>query len=402
MEGNALTAESARSEIMKIANERTANVSTKLRDIPAEFYPFIAGPRNSFINGLEGDGVQIRVPPHQTWSPQPPPQRPSQGERPAFYPASNDNHIQLAGDRASVQAARAAIERRVAELHRQLELDQFSLDRGRQQFMRSMPMDDFFAETGCAIRLPADLDDEMVTVIGPADALQDGLDKAMGLTMDIQSSSIDIARLHRNAPGGADAHAQNLTRYLRQRREIERLEKQFNSHVSTQYTPGGVRPWEILSKDGKNAIQARTAISSIVNSHPPTRMATIPVDPFFHQHLRKEITPKVKDAYGVHLVVPDASEAEFPVLLVFEGPSEGPYQIPQTQPSADEIKAFQQGLNDARAHILDLISKQEAITSDTIDVPQKYVFSRLVIERDTNMLPKVPRQTATIHQEGAG
>jgi hypothetical protein len=375
VEGNALTAESARAEIMKIVGERTANVNTKLKDIPSEFYPFIAGPRNSFLNSLEGNGVQIRVPPHQAWTPQPPPQKPAPGERPVFLAASNDNHIQLAGDRLAVQAARAQIERRVAELHQQLELDHFFLDPGRQQFMRSMPMDDFYADTGCAIRLPVDLDDETITIIGPADRVQNGKDKAMDLVTDVQSSSIDISRLHRNAPGGADAHARNVTRYLRQRREIERLEKEFSAHILTQYTPSGVRPWEIFSREGRQAIQARTMINSIVSSHPPARMATIPVDPFFHQHLKKDIVPRVKENYGVHIVVPDQSETGFPVLLVYEGlPVNGPYQIPQNQPSAAEIRSFEQGLADARKHILELINKQEAVTADTIDVPQKCVL----------------------------
>ena len=384
VEGNALTAESARAEIMKIVNERSANVSTKLRGIPAEFYPFISGPKNSFINELEGNGVQIRVPPYQSSPAQPPPRVPAPGERPVFQPAGNDNHIQLAGDRAAVLAARAAIERRAAELHKQLELQQFSLDRGRQHFVRGMPMEDFFESTGCTLILPVDVDDEMVTVIGPGDKVLAGVDTAMDHVMGIQSSSIDISRVHRNVAGGADAHAQHITRYLRHKREIERLEKQFNSHISTQYTQTGVRPWEILSKDGKNAIQARTAINGIVSGHPPSRIGSLPVDGFFHQHLKRDVSARVKENYGVHLVVPDASEAEFPVLLVYEGlAAEGPYQVPQNQPSAEEVKAFKQGLEDARKHILELLSKQEEIKSVTVDVPQKYV-STLISYSQTN------------------
>ncbi|MDU6237991.1 MAG: ring-opening amidohydrolase [Bradyrhizobium sp.] len=103
-------------------------------------------------------------------------------------------------------------------------------------------------------------------------------------------------------------------------------------------------------------------------------MQAVPVDPFFHQHLRNDVTPRVKKDYGVHVVVPEASEADAPVLLVFEGPdpADGPYQVPRTKPTDAEVKAFQQGIDDARKHILELLNKQESLTSTTLDVPAKF------------------------------
>jgi hypothetical protein len=73
------------------------------------------------------------------------------------------------------------------------------------------------------------------------------------------------------------------------------------------------------------------------------------------------------------MVIPNASEAELPVLLVFEGPEgEGDaYEVPQKAPTAAELRTFQQGLLNARNHILDLINKQEAIETATLEVPVK-------------------------------
>uniref|UniRef100_A0A8H7TPT7 K Homology domain-containing protein n=1 Tax=Bionectria ochroleuca TaxID=29856 RepID=A0A8H7TPT7_BIOOC len=53
VEGNTLSAASARNEILKIAGERSANVQTKVRGIPAALFPFIAGPQNSRAQALE-------------------------------------------------------------------------------------------------------------------------------------------------------------------------------------------------------------------------------------------------------------------------------------------------------------------------------------------------------------
>jgi polyribonucleotide nucleotidyltransferase len=377
VEGNAISAASAQNEILRIAGERAANVQTKVRGIPAAFYPFIAGPSNSLAQALEeANGVQVRVPTHHAYSAAPITSGP--GQRPQFQaPGADEEHIQLAGDRAAVQKARAEIERLAADLHRKLEAEQLSIQRGRHQFIigdRGVPLNEFFNQTGCAILLPSDEEDDLVTVVGPADKVQAGLEHAMDLAMGMQMSNFDIGRLHRNAPGGAATHAAYITRYLRQRREIERLEKLYNTHINTPFSQDGALPWELYSREGKNAIRAQSEITGIVNGHPPARVQTINIDPFFHQHLRSDILPRVKQDFGVHVVVPEASQANAPVLLVFEGPdpADGDYQLPRTKPSDAEVKAFRQGLEDAQKHILDLINKQEAIDSATLEVPQKF------------------------------
>ncbi|EFX01085.1 RNA-binding effector protein [Grosmannia clavigera kw1407] len=377
VEGNTLSARAAHDAILKIVGERTANVSTRLRGIPAEFYPFIADPRNGLLAQLENNGVQVRVPPLQPWSAQPP-AAPVAGSRPVFVPAANDNHIQLAGDRLAVQNARADIEKLAEQLRQQLELQQTAIPKGRQQFIignHGTPMDEFFNETGCAIVLPTDEEDDTVTIIGPADQVNAGLDRAIDLAMGMQCSNYDISRFHRQVPGSATAHARNVTRYLRERLEIERLEKEYQAHINTPFTSEGALPWELYSRDGKNAFRAQSEIKNIVTGHPPSRMATVPVDPFFHQFLRNDVRPRLQQEHGVFLVVPDASEPAAPLLLVYEGPSGGsaePYAVPQTAPSAEQLALFQQGVRDAQKHILDLIGAQEDIQAVSIDVPLKY------------------------------
>lgn len=378
VEGNALSAASARNEIHKIVGERAASSQTKIRGIPSAFYPFLAGPGNALAQALEeAHGVQIRVPPHQPVSSVAPvPAAP--GQRPIFHPAgAEDEHIQLAGDRNAIQAVRAELERQAAELHKQLELEQLSIQRGRHQYIignRGVPMEDFFADTGCTILLPTDEEDDLITIVGPPKQVQIGVEKAMDLAMGMQMSNIDLSRFHRNAPGGAAAHAANVTRYLRQRREIDRLEKLYNTHINTPFSQDGALPWEVYSRDGKNAIRAQSEITGILNGHPPSRMQNVSVDPFFHQHLRTDLSSKLKKEYGVQLVVPEAGEPNSTVLLVFEGPTgaEPSYQPPRVKPSEAEMAAFQKGLADAQKHILDLIGQQESLTSVALDVPAKF------------------------------
>lgn len=379
VEGNALSAALAREAINKIAGERSANVSTKLKSIPAEFYPFIAGPNNRLATALEAEhGIQIRVPPHQPWAPSVP-QAPAAGQKPTFTPPTNDNYIQLAGDRAAVQTARAAIERQVQELQNQLHLDQVEIRQGTHQFIigeRGVPTEDFFADTNCIVVLPSSPGIDTVTVIGRAEDVNAGLEKAMDLATQVHTSVFDVAKHHSHASGGAPIYSRDISRYLRQRNEIERLEKLYHIHINTPFSEGIVSPWELYAREGKNALKAQKEMSSIINSHPPSRLATIPVDPFFHAYLRSDITPKVQNEFGVNLVVPDATEGDLPVLLVYEGsttPREQ-YQVPQKAPSPSELKEFQQGLSEARKHILELLGKQEQISTATLEVPIKYVL----------------------------
>jgi hypothetical protein len=373
VEGNALSVAEAQKEINKIVSERTPPVNAKIRTIPAEYYPFIAeDPR---VSGLEEKGVRVQVPSYHTWTAQPPPRRPAPGQAAAFQPAAGDNHITLSGERSAVQAARAEIELLAQQLQRQLAIDELNVERSRHQFIIGKPgmkPQEFLAETGCAIILPSDEDEDMITIIGPAERTQAARSRAMKLAGEMQSSRVDISKMHRNAPGGGSEHARNITQYLRQRRAIEKLEELHQAHIVAALSQGGpVAPWDVYSRDFENASNAKAAISDIISAHPPSRFATIDVDPFYHKYLRDGITPVVKKDFGVHVLTPPSAN-DTAVLLVFEGDAglDPQYEVPRGQPSNAEIKAFKQGLEDAQKHILDIIKAQAQIKSTSIDVPQ--------------------------------
>ena len=376
IEGNPIAVQLAKEAVGKIASERTATVNTKLRNVPAEIYPFLSGSNNSRVSALEqAHNVQIRVPQHQIWTEQPPPPIPSRGEAPSFLPAFGDNQITLAGDRAAVLAARLEIEHLAQELQRELTLDQCSIDKGRHQFIignKGVSAHDFHAETGCAIILPGNDEDDVITVVGPADQLPAAMERAMDLAMGMQSSRLDLTKQLRNVSSPRD-HARNLTHYLRDRDEIARIEKLHQAHIVTPFGANGVsEPWELYSRDGKNAIKAQTEIRQILDAHPPTRVSALDIDDFFHKHLQKEYMTKVKNDYGVHLVIPRVKSS--PVVLVYEGEEgqEPQYAVPRGQPSAAEIKLFQQSLAAASKHILDSIAAQGSIIETRVEVPQMF------------------------------
>lgn len=380
IEGDAVAAEMARREIEAIVNERTSTVNMRLRDIPAEYYPFIAGPRNSRISALEeGRPVKIQVPHYHTWSDQAPPQQSSSG-MPVFLPSQN-NHIRISGDRIAAQEARAEIERQVEQLRRQITLAQVPIDRGRHQFVLDnggASLHDLLEETGCAVILPpASEDTEILTITGPQDRIDAGMDKVMNLAMSMQMSGVDvardIARRHANAPMGPEAHARALTRYLLQRKAVEQLERQYDARIILPQLGDGPSNWEIYSRDGTKGLRARSDIMNLISAHPPSRLRHVEMDPFFHQHVQRQGATYVRDQFGVHLVAPEAVEDSPHIILVYEGPGEShEYQIPRHQPSPQEISDFERGLIQAQEHLLSLIQGQEDISAANLDVPSRY------------------------------
>ena len=375
IEGDSVAAEMARREIESIVNERTSIVTTRLKEIPAEFYPFIAGAHNCRIAALEdGREVRIHVPQYQTWTNRPP-QAPSADELPIFVPAA-DNPIRLSGDRQAVQMARLEIERQVQQLRDYITLSQLDINRGQHQFVigeKGASPHDFLAETGCVVVMPPDTDDsETLTIIGPPDMIENGVNKVMDLASSMQMTNVDISRQHPNAPLGSSAHARALTRYLRQRREIERLERLYDAHIALPNSEEAPMAWEIYSRDGKNNIRARTEIINIVNGHPPSRLSHIEVDPFYHAYVREQAARTLREGHGVHLVIPEGDESP-QVLLVYEGVggSSPDYEIPKKHPTSAEVKEFERALGEAREYLMSLLGSQKEVASRDWEVPTR-------------------------------
>ncbi|KAF4554324.1 KH domain-containing protein 1 [Elsinoe fawcettii] len=375
IEGDAISAEMARQDIEAIVNERTSSVNLRLRDIPHEYYPFLAGPHNVRTSALEnGRDVRIQIP-HYHRVVGDAPQQPSNRQPVQFAPQGRFP-IAISGDRKAAQEVREQLERQVEQLRRQLTIEQMAIERGRHQFIigeKAAGLHDFLQETGCSIIFPPDDEDsETLLIVGPADKIEEAQNRVMDLASSMTMSSVDIARQFPNAQNGAQAHARNVTRYLQQRRALEELEKAHDARIVAQSGRNAPTNWEVYSRDGKNAMRARSEIMNLIAAHPPSRFAPVPIDPFFHEHLRRQAASHVRDQYGVHLLVPDEFSDEPEVLLIYEGGSPADFQIPKRQPTSQEANEFAKALKEAQQHILGLTSGHDNIVSRDLDAPAKF------------------------------
>ncbi|KAJ4984335.1 KH domain-containing protein [Stagonosporopsis vannaccii] len=374
IEGNALTAEMARREIDAIVNERTSTVNLRLKDIPAEFYPFLAGPQNKHTENLvRGKDIDIKIPEYYMWQSQAPPQN-ARNQPGNFVPQANFP-IQISGERVAAQQAQAELERRVQQLRQRLAVDQRSIERGRHQFLvgdRGGSLHDFLEETGCSLVLPPGSDDsEEVYIVGPPDRIEHGINKLEDLAAAMTMATADATREHRGP--NAQAHAHNLTRYLRQRQALAELERLHEASIVAPKGRDGPTAYEIYARDGKNSMKARGDIMSIFGAHPPSRFSTVNVDPFYHEFLREKAAPQIRQDTGVHIVFPDDDEESPELVFVYESrdPSEQ-YSVPRGKPQNDEINAYKKALQEASELIQRLTKNQPQIASRDLEASQKF------------------------------
>ena len=375
IEGDAIATRNARDEIMKIVDAHAVKSNLRLRNIPPEFFPFLAGPHNARVKEMEQDkDVQITIPPFHVWQHQPPPRPSRPDERPDFVPHP-DMHIQIIGDRADAQEVKARIERLAEELRQQLMLKEQTFLRGQHQFIvgeRGMSPHDFLRETGCVVILPpSHMDTEDVTIIGPADKITGGLDRATALASELLSANVDPRKNIMNAANRADAHARALAQYFAARGLEEEFQRLHDAHLAFPASADSSENWDIFARDKMNLPKARADLIEIIRAHPPARLTLVEVDPFFHPHLQEQCAHAVRNDFGVHMIIPQDEESNN-VVLVYEGPESGSasFRMPRQRPTDAEIATFEEALHQARNQILSIIGDQD-ISTQQVEIPQK-------------------------------
>ncbi|EXJ89375.1 hypothetical protein A1O3_02442 [Capronia epimyces CBS 606.96] len=372
--GNAAQVRQVYEQISNQVKALQPKVDLPVRDIPPEFYPFIAGQYADRLRQLEQDrDLRINVPQYHTWQQQPPP-RPAEDDRPALFVPHGDSHIVISGEQAAALEARTLLEQLAGELQKKLLLEEVAAEQILHPYIvgdRGMDPLKFLEETGCVVILPpANEETEEIHIIGPKDKLSAGRNLAEELMSRKHNRAVDMHKHFHDAPQGPERHSRALAQYLQQKA----IERDFmNSHGAEVVFPqssNASSSWSVISSDPQKALSARNELSKIAQAYPTPRLQLVEVDPFFHPHLEKMHGSRLKENLGVHMIVPkDGSD---PVILVYEGPSQsGPFSIPRAKPTKGDIANFEKALQEAQAQLLSNIPHQ-GISVQDIHVPKKF------------------------------
>ena len=373
-----MTTALAEQQIQAVVKERTSNVNLRLRDIPPELFPFLAGPHGQHVSKYEnGRDVRVNIPHYHTWDNKPPPRSQSTNQPVRFEPQEG-HHIYISGDRQVAQEVQADIQRRAAELQKRLTTNQLDVEREKHQFILgegAASLHDFLNETNCSVILPPSSEDsETLTVVGPPENVDTAMNKVMDLALSMAMTNLDISRQHPDAPRSAQAHARDVGRYLQNREALKQLERMHEANV---VVPQNATSWQIYSRDGKRGLKARQEIADLVGAQIPERYRAFDhVHPFYQNHLQQRHAQLLRDQYGVHLVAsdPKMSMKDSPLLLVYEGPGDvGSYQFPRSRPSPQEINEFGRSLAGAEQYLTELVSGQDRVKFGTVDAPVRYL-----------------------------
>lgn len=361
-------------EIANQARQLQPKVDVPIREIPPEFYPFIAGRHAAQIRRLESDhGLDVKIPQYHTWQAQAPAKLEKENKPARFHP-HGDSHIIVSGDQAATKQARAHLERIAEQLQAELFLEELQA----QQFMHPFIVGDrgidpleFLEKTGCIVVLPpGHHETEEVHIIGPQARLDEGRNYAEELMARKAAQQVNLHKQFSDAPFGPERHSRALAQYLQQRAIEREFTSAHNAELIFPSTVSASPEWIVIGDDPRKAMSARNELSKITQAFPTARLQLVEIDPFFHPHIAELHAQKLQKDLGVHLLVP--ADGEESVVLVYEGPSsESPFQIPRTKPTKQELSEFEKALKAAEEMLRGSIPHQ-GIENDDIEVPRKF------------------------------
>lgn len=277
----------------------------------------------------------------------------------------------------AVQEVRAAIEKMVEEfknagfMHIMVPVAAskhrfFTSNKGRL-------IHEVLAETGCTVILPSSGKIDSAIVYGPTAKIGAGFSVTNSKAETYQSVVIDICKAYPKAPGGAKLQARDITRYLKQKREIQGVERDFEVEITlptTQelYDPDTPCFVGIIGQSLEKVKEAKLRIQTLYSQYNPGKISRLDVEPLHHRHIIGKDgrgAKKLIEKRPVELLFPESQE-ESEIVFVYEGESQEPEEVRKVLDEAkDLVLAFSQG--------------QVSIIQKTMDVAKEYVTS-LILE----------------------
>ena len=226
-------------------------------DIPADFFPLIAGPDDINIHEWEGSSdrdIKIRIPnPHYT---------------------SSDEYITLTGHRDLVAEVREKIDAKYKELKSTTTPVTVDVSRTKHRFLigdRGDGLKALLTETGCAVIVPplhVEAGDK-ITIRSEPSKLSIGLAKVLERA-EIALVTYDLTSFTGRDEEGI-SHARNLIRYARRQNLFSKLASMYDAVNLAIPRPSAVmaeNPSIIFEIDGKDRTQVHQVETVPSSSHP--------------------------------------------------------------------------------------------------------------------------------------
>lgn len=371
----------AKNRINALIKDKVSYTSVKIKDIPSEYYLFIAGPKGKkakelLEQGVGQDQVQVHIPPPSVWkalaSREDATAQEENAEAAISAPAERkrDLAITVKGDKDKVAAVVEEIRRQYDDYRANSTKMVISIPKRQHRFLVGSAADEILEQHGCIVELPSiDSHSEECVIRGPKAnliaALTTVMDKANAVNIEI----VDLVAAHKSSD--AKQHAKNILRYLIRTSKLRQIA---DAHSGVKVYPPfqavvesvGNVVIEIVGEDEAQVSKAKEELVAIVKGLTPSHVASVDIDFALHKFLIGKKGAKInqfEQAHSVTVVFPPTSDESSTVLLVHTG-ADLPTDKKQREAKLKEVLA-------SAVQGIESLAKEAAdVKTETLDVEQ--------------------------------
>ncbi|CAG8489346.1 12407_t:CDS:10 [Ambispora gerdemannii] len=307
----------AKADIEAIVNEKTSKKVVKITDIEHHFYPLIAGAYGQRLQQLQQEsGAKIHIPPYIV----------SFDNEGHEGNNTRDNCIVVSGERDAVRKAIEMLKDRHEELKSTTATTKTTVPKRQHKYLigtKGANLQDILESTECSIELspPSDPSEEVV-IRGPSRNHWKAMQAVSEKANSIHVETLDIANIHKTE--NPIEHAKNVLKYLWNRSKLRKIEAETNIQIMV---PKGFPldkgiVLEFVGKVVSDVEKARKEVMELVKNLPPISFTIVSIEPHLHRHIigrKGQNLQRVKETYGVEIIVPDEKDESPDILIVFEG-----------------------------------------------------------------------------------
>ncbi|RHZ71430.1 hypothetical protein Glove_258g36 [Diversispora epigaea] len=357
IEGDIKGVNEAKAEIEAIVNERSTKRNHRITHIEHQFYPLIAGAHNQRIYQIaEETGIKIHVPP---------------------YIATVENnesnikdYITLIGERDSVKIASDKIEAIYVDLKSNTRTLSYDIPKRQHKFLigpKGVHLQELLESTECSLELSPTSD--TIVIRGPQSkhpiALQNVLER-------VRIVSLDITLIHRSADQPLE-HAKNILKYLVNRSKLRKIETDFNIQIIVPKVQELEKEvvLDFISKTHEDAEKAKNEVAEMIKNLPPNNFTIATIEPHLHRHIigrKGQNLQRVKETYGVEIIVPDEKDESPVILIVYEG------KVGEEIPTDKKMKDshIKEVLEKVKVELIKAAQDASDFATQTLSIPVKF------------------------------
>ncbi|KAF9978781.1 hypothetical protein BGZ73_000428 [Actinomortierella ambigua] len=304
----------ARAEIDQIIS-RACRSTYRLSTIPPMFYTFMSSYRTKI---QDETNTRISIP-HYISS-----QDEDEDED------SKDASIVIQGDRKSIRKAIEKLEETYREIESTTRIMTINIPKRQHRFLigpKGANVSEIHAATHCTIEIPsAASSSDSVVIRGPEEELLKALDLVMKKANSSQVETVDVTSVHKPVAGqNKTEHARRVVRYLAARGRLRKIEQELES-VQISLPRSNLESEtqvviEIVAKSRADAAAARAKVIEAIKPLVPALFDVVPVEPLLHRHIigrKGQNILRIREQYGVDVMVPDANSDSHELVLVYE------------------------------------------------------------------------------------